>query len=287
MLMSFRPVAIELSRREMRLIDILRPAKRKRAVSKDTTTAAQNDFAHWTYARLRSGSQLPFVFVISFCLFHPSLTQAATLTFEFDAEIVNVPVGNPFTLPLTYQVGDTIHGTFTFDPNLGSAVDSNTIASVQPFAIQFTIGGIAVGSSSHHIEAFNNTTIDDGGFPEPIDVIRIGCSEPLCNPELQNVSSVEPFRVRSQLQLVGNSSVMPAAEIPSDPSVWNAFLLDRKLTVGFDNVGPGSMGFDAVIGNTAIVPEPHILVLICFSGTLGAMFGAPRNFAGTVVRRRP
>jgi hypothetical protein len=64
------------------------------------------------------------------------------VTFKFDAEIVGVPVGNPFDLPLTYQVGDIIQGTFAFEPGSGAPIGDNAIAAFQNHSLEFEINGI-------------------------------------------------------------------------------------------------------------------------------------------------
>ncbi len=193
--------------------------------------------------------------------------HAAPVTFAFDAEIINVPAGNSFDLPLTYQVGDIIHGKFTFEPGNGMQIGDDAIAGDQPFAIEFNINGIVVGSSSYRIEVFDNTVFDDSEFPEPIDVMTLACNEPSCVPDLLSLPGGEPFRVRSRMQLVGSSSILSAPEISADPSTWNLFTLERRLILGFDNVGPGSMDLDAIVGPMVRVPEPSSLsLLLIFSG---------------------
>jgi hypothetical protein len=188
--------------------------------------------------------------------------HAEPVTFRFDAEIVNVPIGNPFDLPLTYQVGDIIQGKFTFEPTSAKPIDNNAVAANQAFALEFNINGSVVGSSSFRIEVFNDTAFDDSNFPAPIDVITLGCNEPSCIPGLISLPGGEPFRVRSRSQFVGSSSILDMPEFSDDPTTWNAFLLERRLFLGFDDVGLGSMGLDAIVGQMFLVPEPSSSTLI-------------------------
>jgi hypothetical protein len=37
--------------------------------------------------------------------------------------------------------------------------------------------------------------------------------------------------------------------------VWNAFSFERSLNINFDDEGPESIGFDAVVRNFDVVPE--------------------------------
>jgi hypothetical protein len=210
------------------------------------------------------------------CVSHPYL-QAAPITFRFDAEIINVPVGNPFDLPLTYQVGDVIHGRFTFEPALALPIGDNAIAADQNFALEFEINGTLVSSSGFRIEVFNDTAFTDSEFPEQIDVMSIGCNEASCIPNLLSLPEGEPFRVRSRMQLVGSSSILSTPEISADPATWNLFTLERRLILGFDDIGPGSMGLDAIVGPIVLVPEPSSLVhVVVLGGIVGAIYVALR-----------
>jgi hypothetical protein len=185
------------------------------------------------------------------------IVHAAPITFRFDAEIFDVPAGNPFDLPLTFQVGDVILGKFTFDPNLALPLDDKSIASHQPYSLEFQINGNVVGSSGFRLEVFDNTAFDDSTYPESLDAMTLGCNEPLCVPELLSLPEGEPFRVRSRMQVVGIDSILTAPQISVDPMVWNALTLERRINLNFDNQGPGAMGFQATVGAFIIVPEPH------------------------------
>lgn len=197
-----------------------------------------------------------------------SPVKAAPVTLQFQAEIVGVSVGNPFDLPLAYQIGDIISGSFTFDPDLGMVLGDNAIAASQPFSLEFDINGTVVGTSAFRMEVFDNTAFSGSAFPGRVDVINLGCSEPFCTPELISLPEGEPFRVRSSLQFVGSSSVLSESEIITDPTTWNAFGLQRRLIVGFDNVGPGSVGFDAIVGSISEVPEPTAFCLTLSVGVV-------------------
>jgi hypothetical protein len=197
--------------------------------------------------------------------------QAAQTTFVFDATITDVFPGEPFDLPLSYQVGDVVQGKFTFEPGSGSPIGVDAIAAVQSFPIEFNINGIIVGSSSYRIEVFDDTAFDDSEFPEPIDVTTLGCNEPSCIPDLLILPEGEPFRVRSRMQLVGNGSILLSPEISADPATWNAFVLERRFNLNFDNEGLGSMGFQATANRFSLVPEPATFRLV-LSGLLLAAF---------------
>jgi hypothetical protein len=196
--------------------------------------------------------------------------RGAPVKFKFDAEIRNVADGNPFNLPLTYEVGDIIFGSFIFEPNSGNIIGGNRVVASQPFAFEFDINGTVVATSGFRIEVFNDTAIDDSGFPEPIDVTTLGCSEPTCIPDLVILAEGEPFRVRTRMQLIGSEDVVLAPEISSDPATWNAFELKRSLVLAFDNDGPGSMGFDAVVGSMVQVPEPISIASLALAATIAA-----------------
>ncbi len=218
-----------------------------------------------------------FSLAVSICAWNDR-AQAEPVTFRFDATITNAPLGTPFDLPLTYEVGDIIHGEFTFDPGLAMPLSDNAAAADQPFELKFDINGTVIGTSSFRIEVFDDTAFDDSTFPEPIDVISFGCSEASCVPDLISLPGGDPFRVRSRMQLVGIDSILSNPEISPSPATWNSFMLERRLTLGFDDVGPGSMGLDALIGTVIQVPEP----LSCGSFVLSVVVA----FASFARRRR-
>lgn len=190
-----------------------------------------------------------------------STATAAPVTLQFDAEIVSIPVGNPFDLPFTYQLGDIIRGKFTFEPGSGTMLGDNAIVASQPFGLEFDINGTIVGTAGFKVEVFDNTMFTDSPFPGLVDVINLGCTEPACNPELIDLPDGEPFRARSRMQLIGNGSVFLAPEIMADPTAWNSLGLGRRLNINFDNVGPGSMGFVADVHEFSAVPEVGTEVL--------------------------
>jgi hypothetical protein len=203
--------------------------------------------------------RLPVISLIA-AIWSPVLESAflyaEPITFQFNAEVVSVSAGSPFNLPFTYEVGDVMTGTFTFEPAPGS-VGGNSIAANQAFPFQISINGTLVGSSVYRIEAFNNTPITDSEFESPVDSMSIGCSEPACIPNYVSLSVGDPFRVRSRMNLLGEMDTFPTALISDEPADWNALDLQRTLSITFDNQGPGSMGLLARVGEFIAVPEPN------------------------------
>jgi len=195
---------------------------------------------------------------------------AEPITFRFDAEIINTSSGNPFNLPFSYEVGDIITGRLTFEPVSGPAA-GNSIAADQSFPLEISINGAFVSSSSYRIQSFDNTPITDSEFDGPVDTMAIGCSEPACIPEYVRLRGSEPFRVRSRMNLIGETDILGTAMISDDPAVWNAFTLERTLSLNFDNQDPGSMGLLAHVGDFRAVPEPGGLGL-ALCGILVATF---------------
>jgi hypothetical protein len=189
-----------------------------------------------------------------------SLVQAAPVTFAFDATVTTVFDGNPFNVPFDYNVGDTFRGMFTFEPTSGIGAGDNTIFAEQMLPLGFHIDGHSLTNPMYGIRVANDTAIDDSEFPEPVDVIRLGCAEPECTPELLTLPGYEPFRVRSRMEFVGFGPVLDTPQIPATLEVWNALTLQRTIILDFDNVGIGSMGLQATVGDLGVVPEPSSLV---------------------------
>ncbi len=188
-------------------------------------------------------------------------TRAAPVAFLFEATVTHEFNGSPFDLPFSYQVGDVLRGEFSFDPSGGSPVGNNTVLANQAFPLIFHIGEQSLANSHFSIRIADDTAMDDSGFPEPIDVIELGCAEPGCTPELLTLPGFEPFRVRSRMELVGDGATIASPEIPATTAVWNAFELQRRIVLEFDNEGVGAMGLQATIGAFRIIPEPASLIL--------------------------
>src|SRR5687768_4165722 len=97
------------------------------------------------------------ILLVGCVLNNPRTLAAAPLTFRFDAEIVDVLAGSPFDLPLSYQVGDTIRGKFTFQPGAGVPINDVAVGADQLSALEFNINNTRVPTTTFRIVAFNNS----------------------------------------------------------------------------------------------------------------------------------
>ena len=141
--------------------------------------------------------------------------HAAPITFRFDAEIVNIAVGNTFDLPFSFQVGDAISGRLTFEPGTGVPTGDNSIEAVQSLGMEFVIKGTAFGSSTYSIKVFDENFIvaDDldiaGGVV--IDTMILECSpssfQP-CTPDRISIPGAQPFSIGARLDLNGSDSIL-------------------------------------------------------------------------------
>jgi hypothetical protein len=191
--------------------------------------------------------------------------KGAPITFRFDAEITNLLFETPFNLRLEYGVGDRIQGKFTFEPGPGIPINSLAVSAEQPYALEFDIHGTAVNTAGYTIRAFNDSIPYDSELEIPRDGITLGCREASCIPNIVTLPGGEPFKVRSEMSLFGDSSVWSTPSIISDSETWNAFALRRHMTLAFDDLGPGIMGFDAVIGQIVQVPESSSINYVMLS----------------------
>lgn len=207
--------------------------------------------------------QTCYVILFTIGSFANGILKAAPITLIFDAEITNVPTGSPFDLGINYQVGDIIQGRLVLEPGVGNPINDVGVGADQDFAFDLIVNGTALNTVGYEIVAFNDSTNFDSENGQLLDGLTVSCREVSCVPNLVTLPQGEPFRVRFDMQLVGNSSIWSVPEITGDTNVWNAFSVRRFMHVGFDNVGPGSMGFDAVVRQFTLVPEPSLLPIIC------------------------
>jgi hypothetical protein len=214
-------------------------------------------------------------------------TAASPVTFAFDARITDVANGSPFNLPIAYQVGDTVHGTLTFNTTGGTSIGGGA-ASIydQPFRLQLEIGDAVISSNQYTIDVFNNSIIADlPGSNGPADIVSLGCSSlqfQACSPLYTSSFGGEPFRLRAQLDLFGNGSILATPALSADPAVWNSFTLQRSLSIGFDAAPVGSVGFSAIVGAFTLVPEPSANIF-AISIAIGAILSFRHRKSGIIL----
>jgi hypothetical protein len=173
-------------------------------------------------------------------------------------------LGSPFDLPFEFQVGDTISGKFIFEPGAGVAVNDIAVGSDQSLPFEFNIDGTLVLTSGYRIVAFDDSVDYDSERP-PYDGLVLSCREASCAPDVVTLPDSEPFKVRWEMRLTGSSSTWSTPQIFGEVNLWNALADERRIHVSFDNVGPGSVGFDALVSSMSEVPEPALAGVLLVS----------------------
>jgi hypothetical protein len=210
--------------------------------------------------------------------------DAAPIHFRFDAEIVNVSLGDPFELPFEFNVGDTLRGTFAFEPGPGIPINDIAVRAHQPFPAEFNFNGVNLATSGYDIVA-SNDAIDYDSERDPYDGLVLGCRQASCVPDLVTLPNSVAFRVSWEMRITGNSSIWSTPAVVSDPAVWNLFTEERRIHVGFDNIGPGSVGFDAAVRLMVNVPEPMSVVHLFLSVICALYCYSSRNLRSYVGRK--
>lgn len=208
--------------------------------------------------------------------------SAGLVTFGFNAEITTVFLGSPFDLPVNFAVGDTVSGRITFESGSGLPTSENGRVSEQGLDLELGIDDIKFNSSSFTIQLVDDAPPSkEHPLPGPGDLIVLGCSSLNfgdCDPFATDLGKGEPFRLRPNITLIGDAAALDGAFLPGDPAIWNRLTDSRRLLVGFDNYGVGSIGFQAQVGDFSVIPEASSLRLAALFGCLGARcFWAMRN----------
>lgn len=205
--------------------------------------------------------------VISLSLWtHIGIAEAAPVTFAFDATITEVFPGVPFNFPLTYQVGDSITGKFTFEPEQAPP-NAFKFESLQPYDLKLEISGTVLTSPGYGIRVADEVYFSHAPW-NVADVINVGSfldGDITIPPPVLTLPGSVPFRFRVTLELIGADNPISDPDITSDPSLWNSFDSERTINVGFSASTPGSTGsvaFKAIVGEMLLVPEPSGALLV-------------------------
>jgi hypothetical protein len=191
--------------------------------------------------------------------------RAAPIALRFEATISKIANGSPFNVPLIYQIGDEIEGAFFFDPEIFSPIGDNAAGSLQSNSIHFEIGGQTIGTSSYLAQISDDVGVSHSPYSEDVvDLVRFsagihslpGLPSPV--PDVISLPGGDPFRLRFLLSLYGAKSSLDSAELDSVGllAMLNSLAFERSLTINFNALGTGSVGFDATLSQFVIVPEP-------------------------------
>jgi hypothetical protein len=218
-------------------------------------------------------ASLSFVCALAFASCSASL--AAPVTLRFEATVGPPRQGVDASVPpnwnMSLQQGDSISGTFTFEP-FDAASNTPKTTLVQPFDFSFHIKNRTLTTSQYVVEVFNDHTSVDA--PNPTDDINIGCSflggGTICAPA--TVSPVDPTEWAFGIALFGDSTVLDGADIPSSPLVWQSFSfydMDVTFRETFSN---RFYGFAATPVSFQLVPEPTSALQIVLAAVVFFLF---------------
>ncbi len=183
--------------------------------------------------------------------------RAAPLTLRFKATVDGVlgsAVGIlPPSWPFSLEQGDVIQGAFTFQPyDAAPSVLRTTVDEPFPFVMQ--IKSQTLTASRYGIEVYNDTRVHEEP-PIPLDTISMGRSF-FAADETQSNSGT-PIGYAFQVGLIGESTVLDGADIPTNPMTWQQFNYAHFLYVYLlDPINPGVYGFEATVDSFQTVPEP-------------------------------
>jgi hypothetical protein len=202
-----------------------------------------------------------------YCLGAATASQAGPVTFRFEATLKALPPFNDdLGLPFVLQEGKVIQGRFSFDANLGIPMpDTNAAIGFMPYAMSFRIDGLPVEIQNYQAIAIDESVIiDNETYSGPAEFLSAECypSIPSCAPGI--ISTINgPALIYGGLDFAGIPEIMLTPSFGNDPDVWNAFQLRRNLQIVFvSNDGLNSAGFEALVGEFFVLPEPSSFCLV-------------------------
>ena len=191
---------------------------------------------------------------------------AETVTFAFEAEVVQVNRDpTPLDLPFDVEAGDTVRGTFTFEPlDVDSSVQTTEVN--QPFEVTFDINSFSFSTTDYVAQSFDDALSDDddGGDlapPGPEDVIRLTrtLGADLGDPLMLQWGFAFAF--------FGDENVLDGADLPGDIGPWQSFS-EGSLIISFKDDATGNVdNLLSTVRVTGVVPEPASVALL-FVGIL-------------------
>ncbi len=211
--------------------------------------------------------------------------QAAPVTFQFNTTVTSVGSLSPAEidepLPFTISEGDSLSGTFRFEPTSGTGVYPQ-VGQLQlligaeelstAFEIRVTNDGLGVIDTPGRIaDPGRAPSVDRALFVA--DRIAIVCptgSDPFGDVIAQSfcgtVTNHDAFKFSSFLIFEDDQNLqrLMSADLPSDAIVWNS-LKNRELSIRFNN---GTI-VGAYISAVRAIPEPDVGWLITVT-VLGA-----------------
>lgn len=196
--------------------------------------------------------------------------QAAPVTLRFEAQVASVFESNGgLALPFGVNIGETLSGTFAFDPSsMGSPY-------LPTGSLSFLVSGTYLTLSDYRIQVNNND------FPGPIDITgRI--ADPLNTPAIDffppindniiisaltdglpllgplpgSVSGHPELSFSPQMVFAYDDAVLDSQALPSDPAIWNRFSF-REMSLTIRDASGGGSYIGAYIGQVRGVPEPE------------------------------
>ena len=189
--------------------------------------------------------------------------HAAPITLAFSAQVTSIYESSPgvVDLPFTVSVGDSINGTFSYEP------PPVGLPGVQAYELTFDIGNVQLRSQGYEIFVKPGEFGPVGGPVERFDQVVVGCSlsdsGTQCNPG--TVPGNASASLWSVMDLIGDYPSLTGFGLPADLSEWNR-LTARSLELKFTPVSSiGLLRIGAIAGPFTVVPEPacSVLVSVC------------------------
>jgi hypothetical protein len=191
------------------------------------------------------------------CLWIAMASHAAPVTFRFEAVVNEVNQDpNPLVLPFAIALGDTITGTFTFEPlDVPSTAKKSEIT--QNFPMLFKVNSYSFSASSYLAISSDDILSDEDnggpGIPDPpapSDEIRLSrtLGDSLGDPQMTEWSFA--------IALFGDSTVLDGADFPAEVSTWQKFS-EGSLRLTFINpLSMRSLIIRAALSPLQEIPEP-------------------------------
>ena len=208
-------------------------------------------------------------------LFQPKAV-ATPITLQFETTVASIhglPLGPTEVhapLPFAIAEGDPLTGTFTYEPETGSGLYSQSgqlvfkIDGLELIANQFQIavandGFGGIDTPGRYADPGRTPVVDIAAFRA--DRITVTCAN-FGSGYCGTIAGNDEFRFTTQLLFEDSSNLqlLTSTDLPAEPALWNGFK-HQELQIGFNNGFFAGDFIGAYIDTVQQVPEPSALLL--------------------------
>jgi hypothetical protein len=207
--------------------------------------------------------RLPAIAAALMSFYFSSCAFGAPLVLKFEADVTDVQLLYPHSLPFEVQVGDILRGALLFDP-VDVSADVRYTTAFPAYRFDVSVNSVILSTGDYSLTVRDDLPLlDSPGYTDDILIVASGAGFNLSDPHLPPSTDID-WRVT--LHLVGDGSILEGADVPQAADIWNGFA-PTYLSLAFEIPGVADvLRVNATVRSFAVVPEPSgaaLLIIQC------------------------